>query len=66
MYFNIERGTELIVRKKLTQFIEKYFRYLGYDFRHTLFKQIVYMETPIQTQLEHTLKKLLWRLLLFT
>ena len=59
MYFNIERGTELIVRKKLTQFIEKYFRYLGYDFRHTLFKQIVYMETPIQTQLEHTLKKLL-------
>ncbi len=56
MYFNIEHGTELIVRKKLTQFIEKYFRYLGYDFRHTLFKQIVYMETPIQTKLEQTLK----------
>ncbi len=56
MYFNIEYGTELIVRKKLTQFIEKYFRYLGYDFRHTLFKQIVYMEVPIQTQLEQTLK----------
>ncbi len=56
MYFNIEHGTELIVRKKLTQFIEKYFRYLGYDFRHTLFKQIVYIETPIQTQLEQTLK----------
>ncbi len=56
MFFNIEHGTELIVRKKLAQFIEKYFRYLGYDFRHTLFKQIVYMETPIQTQLEQTLK----------
>lgn len=56
MFFNIEHGTELIVRKKLTQFIEKYFRYLGYDFRHTLFKQIVYMETPIQTTLEQTLK----------
>ncbi len=56
MYFNIEHGTELIVRKKLTQFIEKYFRYLGYDFRHTLFKQIIYMETQIQTKLEQTLK----------
>ncbi len=29
MYFNIEHGTELIVRKKLAQFIEKYFRYLA-------------------------------------
>ncbi len=56
MYFNIEHGTELIVRKKLTQFIEKYFRYLGCDFRHTLFKQIVYMETPIQTKLEEKMK----------
>ncbi len=56
MFFNVEHGTELIVRKKLTQFIEKYFCYLGYDFRHTLFKQIVYMETPIQTQLEQMLK----------
>lgn len=56
MYFKIESGTELIIRKKLTQFIEKYFRYLDYDFRHTLFKQIVYMETSIQTKLEEKMK----------
>ncbi len=56
MNFNIESGIELIVRKKLTQFVEKHFRYLGYDFRHTLFKQIVYMETPIQTKLEEKMK----------
>lgn len=56
MYFKIESGTELIVRKKLTQFIEKYFRYLDYDFRHTLFRQIVYMETSIQTKLEEKMK----------
>ena len=56
MYFNTESGTELIVRKKLSQFIEKYFRYLGYDFRHTLFKQIIYMETSIQTKLEEKMK----------
>ncbi len=56
MYFNIEHGTELIVRKKLAQFIEKYFRYLGYDFRHSIFKQIVYMETPIQSKLEEKMK----------
>ena len=56
MYFNTESGTELIVRKKLSQFIEKYFRYLDYDFRHTLFKQIIYMETSIQTKLEEKMK----------
>ena len=56
MYFNIESGTELIIRKKIAQFTEKYFRYLGYDFRHTLFKQIIYMETGVQTKLEEKIK----------
>ncbi len=56
MNFNIESGTELIIRKKLAQFIEKYFNYLGYDFRHTLFKQIIYMETGVQTKLEDKIK----------
>ncbi len=56
MNFNIESGTELIIRKKLAQFIEKYFHYLGYDFRHTLFKQIIYMETDVQTKLEEKIK----------
>ena len=56
MHFKIESGTELIIRKKLAQFIEKYFRYLDYDFRHTLFKQIIYLETGVQTKLEEKMK----------
>ena len=41
-FCHITIGDELIVRKKVARFIEKYFRFLGHDFRHDLFKQIVY------------------------
>ena len=47
---------ELIVRKKLSQFIEKEFRYFGHDFNHDTYKKIVYGEIGFLTPLEEKLK----------
>ncbi len=47
---------ELIVRKKMAAFLEKLLRYFGYDFRHDIYKQIVYNETDCQTPLEEKIK----------
>lgn len=47
---------ELVVRKKVSQFIEKEFRYFGYDFNHDTYKKIVYGEIGFQTPLEEKLK----------
>lgn len=47
---------ELIVRKKLSQFIEKEFRYFNLDFNHDTYKKIVYGEIGAQTPLEEKLK----------
>lgn len=49
---------ELIVRKKISAFLEKLLRFCGYDFRHDLYKQIIYSETSAQTPLEDTIKNL--------
>ncbi len=38
------KNCELLVRKRITAFVEKVFRFLGYDFRHYLYKKIVYGE----------------------
>lgn len=55
-YCQIASGDELIVRKKVARFIEKYYRFLGYDFRHDLFKQIVYSEEMYKTPVEERMK----------
>lgn len=55
-FCHITIGDELIVRKKVARFIEKYFRFLGHDFRHDLFKQIVYSEEMYKTPLEERIK----------
>ena len=47
---------ELVVRKKISQFIEKEFRYFGYDFNHDEYKKIVYGEKGFTTPLEERLK----------
>lgn len=47
---------ELIVRKKKASFLEKIFRYLGYDFRHDIYKQIIYCEASVMTPLEQKIK----------
>jgi predicted nucleotidyltransferase len=55
-YINLATGTELIVRKKVASFIEKTFRFLGYEFRHDLYKKIIYGEESVETSLEEKIK----------
>lgn len=50
------KNKELIVRKKKASFLEKIFRYLGYDFRHDIYKQIICCETSVMTPLEQKIK----------
>lgn len=52
----IAQNKELIVRKRIASFLEKLLRYFGYDFRHDLYKQIVYNETSCQTPFEEKIK----------
>lgn len=47
---------ELIVRKKISQFIEKEFRYFGLDFNHDEYKKVAYGEKGASTPLEEKLK----------
>ena len=56
IYKEMTSGKELIVRKKVASFIEKTFRYFKYDFRHDVFKGIVYSELECNTPLEEKLK----------
>lgn len=49
-------GKELIVRKRMSSFLEKLLRFCGYDFRHDLYKQIIYGEAEICTPLEEKIK----------
>lgn len=55
-YTNICSGKELIVRKKISSFIEKFLRYKNYDFDHDNFKKIIYFEKQIKTPLEEKIK----------
>ena len=55
-YQEITTGKELIVRKKVASFIENFFRYLGYDFRHDIYKKIIYSEISFDTELEEKIK----------
>ena len=51
-----KRKYMLVVRKHVASFIEKILRCLGYDFRHDLFKQVVYGEIPYKTAEEEKWK----------
>lgn len=55
-FLNIVNGKELIVRKHISGFLEKLLRHYGYDFRHDLYKSIIYSETGIKTNLEEKIK----------
>lgn len=50
------KNCELLVRKRIAALIENVFRYLGYDFRHDLYKQIVYGEAETETPFEDKIK----------
>lgn len=52
----ITYNKELLVRKKMASFIEKLLRCLDYDFRHDIFKQIIYSEIAVKTPLEEWIK----------
>ena len=47
---------ELIVRKTVSQFIEKIFRFYNYDFNHDEFKKVVYNERQALNKTEEKLK----------
>ena len=46
----------LVVRKHVASFIEKILRCQGLDFRHDIFKQVVYGEIPYKTAFEEKWK----------
>ena len=52
----ITKNKELIVRKKVVNSVEKLIKHFGYDFRHDLYKEIVYMKKEIKTSLEERVK----------
>lgn len=52
------QNKELIVRKRMSAFLEKALRYCGYEFRHDDYKQIVYGESGCKTPLEDKIKSL--------
>ena len=47
---------ETIVRKRITNFIEKLFKYIKADFRHDIYKAIVSCEEECITDLEIKMK----------
>lgn len=50
------KGKETIVRKRIVNFFEKIFNYLGYDFKHDTYKAIVYCEEEYITKTETKFK----------
>ena len=50
------KGKELIVRKRIVSFLEKIFKYLGYEFRHDNYKSVAYGEMCFLTPLEERSK----------
>ena len=53
---NDYENKELIVRKRVVNFIEKVFDYLKYDFRHDVYKSVVYDEIEHITPFEERAK----------
>ena len=55
-FTNVKNGYELIVRKKISAFIEKTLRSLGYLFSHDTFKKIIYSEIEPKGEFEEMCK----------
>ncbi len=53
---SIVKDKELIVRKRVVNFLEKIFKYLGYEFRHDNYKEVAYGEKCFLTPLEERAK----------
>ena len=47
---------EIIVRKRMTSFLEKLFKFFNYDLRHDIFKSIMYGEVSPETLKEEKMK----------
>ena len=50
------QNKEILVRKRMSAFIETLFEFCGYIFRHDDYKQIVYGESGVKTTLEERMK----------
>lgn len=55
-FTKITNGKELIVRKNLSNFLEKVLNYCGYEFRHDIYKQIIYSEIGVTIPFEEKIK----------
>ncbi len=55
-FTKITNGKELIVRKNLSNFLEKVLNYCGYEFRHDIYKQIIYSEIGVTIPIEEKIK----------
>ena len=53
---NKAKNKELIVRKRISLFIEKIFRFFEYDFRHDIYKGITNLEFGAETEVEEKIK----------
>ncbi len=55
-FTKLTQGKELIVRKRIANFLEKLLRHFEYDFAHDTYKKIVYSEITPSTPLEEKIK----------
>ena len=53
---SLVKNKELVVRKRIVNFLEKIFKYLGYEFRHDNYKSVAYGEMCFLTPLEERAK----------
>lgn len=54
--YKLTQNKRIIVRKKISNFLEKVFRYCGYDFDHDVFKKVIYSEDAYKTPVEAKIK----------
>lgn len=54
--YELTQNKRILVRKKIANFLEKLFRYCGYDFDHDVFKKIIYSEDEVKTPVEEKIK----------
>lgn len=55
-FTKITKGKELIVRKRIANFLEKLLRHFEYDFDHDTYKKLIYAEATPSTPLEEMIK----------
>ena len=51
------QNKEVLVRKRMSAFIEALFQFYGYNFRHDDYKQFIYAEAGVKTPLEEKIKQ---------